>query len=40
MVGQYWVQTLIDSTLFDEVALLVADAEGIQTSDEVSERVN
>ncbi|MDX6711959.1 MAG: hypothetical protein QOH96_2975 [Blastocatellia bacterium] len=40
VVGQYWVQTLIDSTLFDEVPLLVADAEGIQTSEDVSERVN
>ncbi len=40
VVGQYWVQTLIDSSLFDEVPLLVADAEGIQTSEDVSERVN
>jgi len=40
VVGQYWVQTLIDSTLFDEVPLLVADAEGIQTSEDVSGRVN
>jgi hypothetical protein len=26
VVGQYWVQTLVDSTLFDEQPLLVAEA--------------
>jgi hypothetical protein len=37
--GQYWVQTLIDSQLFDEQSLLVTDARGGQ-SVQASEAVN
>ena len=40
VTGQYWVQTLIDSSLVNEVPLIVADAEGVQSSDETSETVN
>ncbi len=38
--GQYWVQTLIDSTLFDEQPLMVADARAAQGADSYSEAVN
>jgi hypothetical protein len=38
--GEYWVQTLIDSTLFDEQPLLVADVRTAQRPDEMSEAVN
>lgn len=38
--GQYWVQTLIDSTLFDEQPLMVADARTAQGADSYSEAVN
>lgn len=38
--GQYWVQTLIDSTLFDEQPLMVADARMAQGADSYSEAVN
>ena len=38
--GEYWVQTLVDSTLFDEQPLLVADARAAQGPDEMSEAVN
>lgn len=37
--GQYWVQTLVDSTLFDEQSLTVADTRTAQTED-ASEAVN
>lgn len=37
--GQYWVQTLVDSSLFDEQPLTVADGSDTQTSD-ASEAVN
>ena len=37
--GQYWVQTLVDSNLFDEQPLTVADTRTAQTED-VSEAVN
>lgn len=37
--GQYWVQTLIDSNLFDEQPLMVADAQESQTEN-TSEAVN
>ncbi len=37
--GQYWVQTLVNSNLFDEQPLLVTDARTAQTED-VSEAVN
>lgn len=38
--GRYWVQTLIDSNLFDEQPLMVADAQSTQPTEEASERVN
>jgi hypothetical protein len=37
--GQYWVQTLVDSTLFDEQPLVVADMQQ-QRTEEISEQVN
>lgn len=37
--GQYWVQTLVDSQLFDEQPLVVMDGRGAQAA-EVSEAVN
>ena len=41
VAGQYWVQTLIDSTLFDEQPLVVTDAPTMQASTEsVSDAVN
>jgi hypothetical protein len=38
--GQYWVQTLIDSNLFDEQPLTVSDAQSGQVQDEISETIN
>ena len=38
--GQYWVQTLINSNLFDERQLTVAEMRLIQGADDVSEAVN
>jgi len=38
--GQYWVQTLINSNLFDERPLTVAEMRLIQGADDVSEAVN
>jgi hypothetical protein len=38
--GQYWVQTLIDSTLFDEQSLTVADARAPQSVDNASDAIN
>jgi uncharacterized protein DUF6941 len=38
--GQYWVQTLVDSRLFDEQPLLVADARAPQQALNSSEAVN
>jgi len=38
--GQYWVQTLIDSTLFDEQPLIITDARTAQGPDTASEAVN
>jgi len=38
--GQYWVQTLVDSTLFDERPLVVMDARAAQRTDTASEAVN
>ena len=38
--GEYWVQTLINSTLFDERPLLVADARTAQAAESFSEAVN
>ncbi len=38
--GQYWVQTLIDSTLKDEQPLVVSIAQGEQATENISETVN
>ena len=38
--GQYWVQTLVNSTLFDEQPLLVLDARSARGPDTASEAVN
>ncbi|HEV2913430.1 MAG TPA: hypothetical protein VGX92_09125 [Pyrinomonadaceae bacterium] len=38
--GEYWVQTLVDSTLFDEQPLVVADARTAGGAEPVSEAVN
>lgn len=38
--GEYWVQTLIDSQLFDEQPLVVTDSRGAQAPDEATEAVN
>ena len=40
VAGQYWVQTLVNSTLFDEQPLIVADAQGAQTAENFSDAVN
>ena len=40
VAGQYWVQTLVDSTLFDEQPLVVADAQAAQATDSISDAVN
>src|SRR4051812_19447085 len=40
VAGQYWVQTLVNSTLFDEQPLMVADAQAAQATESVSEAVN
>jgi len=37
--GQYWVQTLVDSTLFDEQELTVSDGREVRTED-ASQAVN
>jgi hypothetical protein len=38
--GQYWVQTLINSTLFDEQPLLIMDARSAQPTEPASESIN
>ena len=38
--GHYLVQTLIDSTLFDEQTLTVADEQSARATDNASEAVN
>src|ERR687884_2341796 len=38
--GQYWVQTLVNSTLFDEQPLIVLDAQSAQGPENASEAVN
>jgi hypothetical protein len=38
--GQYWVQTLIDSTLKDEQPLIVAEAQAERAAENISETVN
>ncbi|HYJ47468.1 MAG TPA: hypothetical protein VEV81_12720 [Pyrinomonadaceae bacterium] len=40
VAGQYWVQTLVNSTLFDEQPLVVADAQTAEATESVSEAVN
>src|SRR5918997_4150503 len=38
--GEYWVQTLINSTLFDEQPLLILDARSAQPTEAASESIN
>jgi len=38
--GEYWVQTLINSSLFDEQPLLIVDARSAQTPESASEAIN
>jgi hypothetical protein len=38
--GQYWVQTLIDSTLKDEQPLIVTEAQAERATENLSETVN
>ena len=40
VAGQYWVQTLVNSTLFDEQPLVIADAQTAETTENVSDAVN
>ncbi len=40
VAGQYWVQTLVNSTLFDEQPLAVTDAQGAQPTENLSDAVN
>ena len=40
VAGQYWVQTLINSTLYDEQPLVVTDARTAQATESMSEAVN
>ena len=40
VAGQYWVQTLVNSTLFDEQPLAVADAQSSQPTESLSDAVN
>ena len=38
--GEYWVQTLINSTLFNEQPLLIMDARSAQPTESASESIN
>jgi hypothetical protein len=40
VAGQYWVQTLVNSTLFNEQPLVVADAQSAQATENFSDAVN
>jgi hypothetical protein len=40
VAGQYWVQTLVNSMLFDEQPLIVADSQGAKSTENVSDAVN
>lgn len=40
VAGQYWVQTLVNSTLFDEQPLVVADAQMARQTESISDAVN
>jgi hypothetical protein len=40
VAGRYWVQTLVNSTLYDEQPLVVTDARTARATESVSEAVN
>src|SRR6185436_7110369 len=40
VAGEYWVQTLVDSNLFEERGLVVSDQQLLASADESSESVN
>jgi hypothetical protein len=40
VAGEYWVQTLVNSSLFDEQPLVVADVQGAQATESMSDAVN
>ncbi len=40
VAGQYWVQTLVNSTLFDEQPLIVADSHEAKSTENFSDAVN
>lgn len=40
VAGEYWVQTLVNSSLFDEQPLIVADVQAAQATESVSDAVN
>ncbi len=40
VAGEYWVQTLVNSTLFDEQRLVVSDAQAAQATERMSDAVN
>ena len=40
VAGEYWVQTLVDSNLFEERGLIVSDQQLIAPTDEASDAVN
>ena len=40
VAGEYWVQTLVDSNLFEERGLIVSDQQLIASAEETSEAVN
>jgi len=40
VAGQYWVQTLVNSSLYDEQPLVVADAQAAQPTESFSDAVN
>jgi hypothetical protein len=40
VAGRYWVQTLVNSTLYDEQSLVVADPRTARQTESVSEAVN
>ena len=40
VAGEYWVQTLINSSLYDEQPLIVADAQAAQATESASDAIN
>jgi uncharacterized protein DUF6941 len=40
IAGEYWVQTLVDSNLFEERGLIVSDQQFLAPTEETSEAVN